>query len=90
MKHNRRIQIQPEYPYGYGQMPYPEEPETMPSDNPWVREVIAIHEKAIHDAWLAVVRDAQERRANSGKTSVQAVEIPINKQRDKTNDAEES
>ena len=67
MKHDRHISFAPEYEYPdeYADMPYPGEPkETMPSDNPWVREVEAIYEKNMFDAWLAVVRDAQERIAN--------------------------
>lgn len=67
MKHDRHISFTPEY--GYPDMPYPREPmETMPSDKWWVRELEAIHEEHLFDAWLAVVRDAQERRANRRKT----------------------
>ena len=70
MKHDRHISFAPEYEYpeGYADMPYPVEPkETMPSDKWWVREVEAIYEKNMFDAWLAVVRDAQERIANRRK-----------------------
>ena len=71
MIHNRHISFaaECEYPDEYAAMPYPGEPkETMPSDNPWVREVEAIYEKNMFDARLAVVRDAQERIANGRKS----------------------
>jgi hypothetical protein len=72
MKHDRQISFALEYEYP--DMPYPEQPkEMMPSDNPWVWEAEAIYEKNMFDAWLAVVRDAQERIANrmdSSKTTV--------------------
>ena len=71
MKHDRLVSFAPEYEYPdeYADMPYPGEPkETMPSDNPWVREVEAIYEKNMFDARLAVVRDAQERIANGRKS----------------------
>jgi len=71
MKHDRHISFAPEYEYPdeYADMPYPGEPkETMPSDNPWVWEAEAIYEKNMFDAWLAVVRDVQERIANRRKS----------------------
>ena len=75
MKHDRLISFAPEYehPDEYADMPYPGEPkETMPSDNPWVREVEAIYEKR-----LAVVRDAQERIANRRKSRAAAKKIGL-------------
>ena len=71
MKHDRHISFAPEYEYPdeYADMPYPGEPkEAMPSDKWWVREMKAIHEKHMFDAWLAVVRDVQERIANRRKS----------------------
>jgi hypothetical protein len=71
MKHDRYISFAPkyEYPDEYADMPYPREPmKTMPSDNPWVWEAEAIYEKHMFDAWLAVIREAQERSANKRKT----------------------
>ena len=72
MKHNRHVSFAPEYEYAdeYADMPYrgQQPKETMPSDKWWVREVEAIYEKNMFDAWLAVVRDVQERIANRRKS----------------------